>query len=106
MLYVKTPSIPSDEFMKRAVGVALHYGFMPWNRVRKEVNRTRTKKPAAAKKPIKPRGAFGSHTGELHQALQTYVDHGFNTLAQPVLFYHSNIARGMRGVKADDPLLL
>ena len=106
MLYVKTPSIPSDEFMKRAVGVAIHYGFMPWNRVRKEVNRTRTKKPAAAKKPIKPRGAFGSHTGELHQALQTYVDHGFNTLAQPVLFYHSNIERGMRGVKADDPLLL
>lgn len=106
MQSVKTSPLPSDEFVKRAVNVALHYGFMPWGRVSDEAGRIRRRGSLHTKRPLRPRGAFDNHSGELHQALQTYVDHRFSKLPQPVMFYHSNIERGVRGIKAEDPLLL
>ena len=96
-----------NEFLKRAVDVALYYGFTSSKRVAKEVKRVRGATfTRAVKRPRFPKSAFNQHVGELHSALQTYLENNFQTLPQPVLFYHSNIEQKSKKAISNDSLLL
>ena len=96
-----------NEFLKRAVDVALYYGFTSSRRVAKEVKRVRGATfTRAVKRPRFPKSAFNQHVGELHSALQTYLENNFQTLPQPVLFYHSNIEQKSKKAISNDSLLL
>ena len=107
-----SPSTPptqysGNEFLKRAVDVALYYGFTSSKRVAKEVKRVSgVSFPHAIKRPSLPKSAYNQHVGELHSALQTYLENNFQTLPQPVLFYHSNIEQRSKKTTANDSLLL
>lgn len=108
MLSTKIVQHSSDEFLKQAVAIALHYGFMPVKRVAAEVQRThKGLSQKTSRRPHTPRSAFDLHTGELHTALQTYLDSYFNILPQPVLFFHSSDeSKGTKTLKPNDSVLL
>ena len=101
------PQFSGNEFLKRAVDVALYYGFTSSRRVAKEAERiNKSTSPHIIKRPSSPKSAFNQHVGELHSALQIYLENNFQILPQPVLFYHSNIEHKSKSAKSNDSLLL
>ncbi len=92
----------SDELLKQAVGVALHYGFKPTKRRIAESS----KLPGSKKlrKLYLNKSGLGLYDTEFHGALKTYVDSRFKNLAKPVLFYESNLET--KKLTKDDTVLL
>lgn len=80
----------SDEFLKHAIPVALYYGFSPLERIKKDANIINNNKKKQKRRIHINRSELNQYNAEMHNALQTYMNYGFNKLPNPVLFYDSN----------------
>ena len=89
----------SDDLLKQAVSVALYYGFLPVSRI--EGGPTEK----GSRKVHIPRSSLDPHNQELHSALHTYMEEGFDILPKPVLFYRSNLEYKKKPTK-DEPVYL
>lgn len=80
----------SEDFLKPAINIALYYGFLPIKRVSNVALKVNEGPQKKKRKPQINRSAFDRYGAEHHTALQTYLDHQFDKLPNPVLFFQTS----------------